>query len=61
MLNKCAIEMVSLSIIAAFDGNSKNLKKICILSTQFRACYIVEISSVEDLWLDFVWHQRVIK
>jgi hypothetical protein len=28
MLNKCAIEIVSLSIIAAFDGNSKNLKKI---------------------------------
>jgi hypothetical protein len=39
--NKCAIEIVSLSIITAFDGNSKDLKKICILSTQFRACYIV--------------------
>jgi hypothetical protein len=27
MLNKCAIEIVSLSIIAAFDGNTKNLKQ----------------------------------
>jgi len=27
MLNKCAIEIVSLSIIATFDGNSKNIKK----------------------------------